>query len=45
MSDLTAENLRLRAALEPLFARRARLWGWDYWGDESLGTAEMPEAV
>lgn len=26
-----------------LFARRAR-FGWDYWGDESLGTAEMPEA-
>jgi N6-adenosine-specific RNA methylase IME4 len=24
-----------------LFARRARLAGWDYWGDESLGTAEM----
>lgn len=23
-----------------LFARRARL-GWDYWGDQSLGTAEM----
>ena len=23
------------------FARRAR-FGWDYWGDESLGTAEMP---
>jgi N6-adenosine-specific RNA methylase IME4 len=27
-----------------LFARRAR-FGWDYYGDESLGTAEMPEAV
>lgn len=27
-----------------LFARRAR-FGWDYWGDESLGTAEMPEAA
>jgi N6-adenosine-specific RNA methylase IME4 len=27
-----------------LFARRAR-FGWDYWGDESLGTAEMPEAL
>lgn len=27
-----------------MFARRAR-FGWDYWGDESLGTAEMPEAV
>lgn len=25
-----------------LFARRAR-FGWDYWGDESLGTAKMPE--
>jgi N6-adenosine-specific RNA methylase IME4 len=24
-----------------LFARRAR-FGWDYWGDESLQTAEMP---
>lgn len=27
-----------------LFARRAR-FGWDYWGDESLGTATMPEAA
>lgn len=27
-----------------LFARRAR-FGWDYWGDESLGTAELPEAA
>jgi N6-adenosine-specific RNA methylase IME4 len=27
-----------------LFARRAR-FGWDYWGDESLGTAELGEAV
>ena len=27
-----------------LFARRAR-FGWDYYGDESLGTAEMPEAA
>ncbi|HEY4452344.1 MAG TPA: MT-A70 family methyltransferase [Solirubrobacteraceae bacterium] len=27
-----------------LFARRAR-FGWDYWGDQSLGTAEMPERV
>lgn len=27
-----------------LFARRARL-GWDYWGDESLGTAVLPEAA
>lgn len=26
-----------------MFARRAR-FGWDYWGDESLGTAEMPAA-
>lgn len=26
-----------------LFARRAR-FGWDYWGDESLGTAEMGAA-
>lgn len=26
------------------FARRAR-FGWDYWGDESLGTAELPEAA
>jgi N6-adenosine-specific RNA methylase IME4 len=24
-----------------LFARRARLGDWHYWGDESLGTAEM----
>lgn len=24
-----------------LFARRAR-FGWEYWGDESLGTVEMP---
>lgn len=27
-----------------LFARRAR-FGWDYWGNESLGTAEMGEAA
>jgi N6-adenosine-specific RNA methylase IME4 len=27
-----------------LFARRDRL-GWDTWGNESLGTAEMPEAA
>lgn len=27
-----------------LFARRAR-FGWDYWGDESLGTAVIPEAA
>ncbi len=27
-----------------LFARCAR-FGWDYWGDESLGTAQMPEAA
>lgn len=26
-----------------LFARRAR-FGWDYWGDESLGTAQMEVA-
>jgi N6-adenosine-specific RNA methylase IME4 len=25
-----------------LFARRAR-FGWDYWGDESFGTATMPD--
>jgi N6-adenosine-specific RNA methylase IME4 len=25
-----------------MFARRARLGGWDYWGDQSLGTIEMP---
>jgi N6-adenosine-specific RNA methylase IME4 len=32
-----------RVSPEPrleMFARRAR-FGWDYWGDESLGTAEM----
>lgn len=27
-----------------MFARRARLGGWDYWGDQSLGTVEMPAA-
>jgi N6-adenosine-specific RNA methylase IME4 len=27
-----------------LFARRAR-FGWDYWGDESLNTVELPKAV
>jgi N6-adenosine-specific RNA methylase IME4 len=27
-----------------MFARRAR-FGWDYWGDQSLGTAEMPGAA
>jgi N6-adenosine-specific RNA methylase IME4 len=27
-----------------LFARRAR-FGWDYWGDESLGTATMPSGA
>lgn len=27
-----------------LFARRAR-FGWDYWGDQSLGTADLPEAA
>jgi N6-adenosine-specific RNA methylase IME4 len=26
-----------------MFARRAR-FGWDYFGDESLGTAEMPQS-
>jgi N6-adenosine-specific RNA methylase IME4 len=33
-----------RVSPEPrleLFARRAR-FGWDYWGDESLGTVEVP---
>lgn len=33
-----------RVSPEPrleMFARRARLSGWDYWGDQSLGTAEM----
>jgi N6-adenosine-specific RNA methylase IME4 len=25
-----------------MFARRAR-FGWDYWGDQSLGTASMAE--
>lgn len=24
-----------------MFARRARLTGWDYWGNQSLGTAEF----
>jgi N6-adenosine-specific RNA methylase IME4 len=28
-----------------LFARRARMGDWHYWGDESLGTAELPEAA
>ena len=27
-----------------LFARRAR-FGWDYWGDQSLGTADLSEAA
>ena len=27
-----------------MFARRARLGDWSYWGDESLGTAELPAA-
>lgn len=27
-----------------LFARRAR-FNWDYWGDQSLGTAEMPDVA
>lgn len=34
-----------RISAEPrleMFARRARLVGWDYWGDQSLGTAELP---
>jgi N6-adenosine-specific RNA methylase IME4 len=26
-----------------LFARRARMFGWDYWGNESHGTADMEE--
>ncbi len=33
-----------RVSPEPrleMFARRARLFGWDYWGDESLKTAEF----
>lgn len=37
-----------RVSPEPrleMFARRARLSGWEYWGDESLGTAEMPEVA
>lgn len=36
-------DLAERMSPEPrieLFARRAR-FGWDYWGDESLGTAEL----
>ncbi len=36
-----------RVSPEPrleMFARRARLSGWDYWGDESLQTAEMGPA-
>lgn len=28
-----------------MFARRARLSGWDYWGDQSLGTATLEEAA
>jgi N6-adenosine-specific RNA methylase IME4 len=31
--------VRYRTIVE-LFARRAR-FGWDYWGDQSLGTAEV----
>lgn len=27
-----------------LFARRAR-FGWEYWGDQSLGTVELPEVA
>jgi N6-adenosine-specific RNA methylase IME4 len=34
------EQVALPPRLE-MFARRAR-FGWDYWGDESLGTAELP---
>ncbi len=37
-----------RVSPEPrleMFARRARLAGWDYWGDQSLGTAELPGAA
>jgi N6-adenosine-specific RNA methylase IME4 len=33
-----------QASPEPrleMFARRARLGGWDYWGDESLQTVEL----
>jgi N6-adenosine-specific RNA methylase IME4 len=33
-----------RVSPEPrleMFARRARMWGWDYYGDESLGTVEL----
>lgn len=26
-----------------MFARRARLGDWSYWGDQSLGTAQLPE--
>jgi N6-adenosine-specific RNA methylase IME4 len=37
------EQVSPRPYLE-LFARRAR-FGWDYWGDQSLGTAEMPEVA
>jgi N6-adenosine-specific RNA methylase IME4 len=37
------EEVSPAARLE-MFARRAR-FGWDYWGDESLGTAELPEAA
>ena len=35
------ESISVGPYLE-MFARRAR-FGWDYWGDESLGTATMPE--
>jgi N6-adenosine-specific RNA methylase IME4 len=28
-----------------LFARRARMGDWHYWGDQSLGTAEVPNAA
>lgn len=26
-----------------MFSRRARLGDWSYWGDQSLGTAELPQ--
>jgi N6-adenosine-specific RNA methylase IME4 len=28
-----------------MFARRARLVGWDYWGDQALESIDLPEAV
>lgn len=42
------ERVSARADALPrveLFARRARVGGWDYWGDESPGTAEMRGAA